>query len=296
MRPSPEGSAIARSVMRSRTSLTSNCATKRPRPGVRRTEGFVALAMALALFFATSAFAALTFPQLTGRVVDEANILPQATRSAIETKLADLEDKSGIQLVVATVGSLQDSDIETFANQLFRTWKLGEAKKNNGLLLLVAPNQRKVRIEVGYGLEGTMTDALSSVIIRSAIIPKFRSGDFAGGVTAGVDAMIDALTVDSSEWQKKSKVRVDQKPDPFDQLMPFIILAIFLFVFISMVRNARGTSGRWVRRGGQTVFIPSNSGGWSSGGWSSGSSSGGDSGGFSGGGGSSGGGGASGDW
>ena len=84
-------------------------------------------------------------------------------RSDIEAKSKELEDKSGIQLVVATVKSLQGSDIETYANQLFRFWKLGEAKKNNGVLLLVAPKEHKVRIEVGYGLEGTLTDAASSV-------------------------------------------------------------------------------------------------------------------------------------
>ncbi|MFT4096898.1 MAG: TPM domain-containing protein [Rhodoblastus sp.] len=247
--------------------------------------------------FATLAFA-LDFPALTGRVVDQANIIPAATRTQLEAKLASLEDKSGIQLVVATVPSLQDSDIETFSIDLARFWKLGEAKKNNGLLLLVAPNERKVRIEVGYGLEGTMTDALSSVIIRSAIVPKFRSGDYAGGVVAGVDAIIDALTVDSGEWQKKAKVRVDQQPDLLDQLLPFIIFLLFFFVVISMIRNARGQTGRWVRRGNQTIFIPSGPSSWGGGGggWSGGTGGGDFGGGFSGGGGSFGGGGASGDW
>ena len=256
---------------------------------------FAALAMTVALAFATLAFA-LDFPALTGRVVDQANILPAATRAQIETKLASLEDKSGIQLVVATVSSLQGSDIETFSVDLARAWKLGEAKKNNGLLLLVAPNERKVRIEVGYGLEGTMTDALSKVIIQNAIVPKFRSGDYGGGIAAGVDAIIDALTVDSAEWQKKAKVRVEQQPDLIDQLLPFIIFLLFVFIVISMIRNARGQTGRWVRRGNQTIFIPSSPSSWSGGGggWSSGSS-GGDSG-FSGGGGDFGGGGASGDW
>lgn len=254
----------------------------------------MALAAVFALF-ATFAFA-LDFPALTGRVVDQANIIPAATRTQIEAKLASLEDKSGIQLVVATVSSLQDSDIETFSVDLARAWKLGEAKKNNGLLLLVAPNERKVRIEVGYGLEGTMTDALSKVIIQNAIIPKFRSGDYAGGVVSGVDAIIDALTVDSAEWQKKAKVRVEQQPDFIDEILPFVIFLLFVFIIFSMLRNARGQSGRWVQRGNKTIFIPSSTSGWSSGsggGWSSGSSSGG---GFSGGGGSFGGGGASGDW
>lgn len=260
-----------------------------------RGPGVVALATLAFLALATlAAFAAFTFPQLTGRVVDEANILPAATRAAITTKLADLEDKSGIQLVVATVPSLQGSDIETFANQLFRTWKLGEAKKNNGLLFLIAPNDRKARIEVGYGLEGTMTDALSSVIMRTAIVPKFKAGDYAAGATAGVDAIIGALTVDAAEWQAKAKAPVAQQ-DPFDQILPFIVFLIFLFVFISMIRNARGQSGRWVRRGNRTIYIPPSSGSWG-GGWSSGSGGGSSGGGFSGGGGSSGGGGASGSW
>ena len=243
---------------------------------------------------------ALDFPALSGRVVDQASIIPAAQRDALTQKLVSLEDKSGIQLVVATVSSLQGTDIESFANALFRNWKLGDAKKNNGILLLVAPNDRKVRIEVGYGVEGVMTDALSSVIIRGAIIPRFRSGDFAGGVDRGTDAIIDALSNDQSEWQAKAKVRPDSQDDLLDQLMPFIIFALFVFIVISMIRNARGNSGRWVRRGGNTIFIPGPStGGWSSGsgggGWSSGGSDSGG-GGFSGGGGSSGGGGASGDW
>ncbi len=267
-------------------------------PGLRARSwiaAFAGMTFALAALFATLAFA-LDFPALTGRVVDQANILPFQTRMQIETKLAALEDKSGIQLVVATVPSLQGSDIETFSVDLARSWKLGEAKKNNGLLLLVAPNERKVRIEVGYGLEGTMTDALSSVIIRSAIVPKFRSGDYAGGIVAGVDAIIDALTVDSAEWQKKAKIRVEQQPDLIDQLLPFIVFALFVFILWSMIRNARGSTGRWVRRGNQTIFIPSGPSNWGGGsGWGGGSSSG-DSGGFSGGGGSFGGGGASGDW
>ena len=113
--------------------------------------------------FTTLAF---NFPPLTGPVVDQANVTSAQSRIDLEAKLTDLENKSGIQLVVATVKSLEGSDIETYANELFRNWKLGEAKKNNGVLLLVAPNEHKVRIEVGYGLEGTLTK-LSSVIIRA---------------------------------------------------------------------------------------------------------------------------------
>ncbi len=124
------------------------------------------------------------YPALSGRIVDAANIISADTRNAIESKLADLETKSGIQLVVATVTSLESQEIEPYANELFRFWKLGEQKKNNGVLLLVAPNERKVRIEVGYGLEGTLTDALSKVIITNAITPRFKTGDFNDGIFA----------------------------------------------------------------------------------------------------------------
>src|SRR6202040_928812 len=138
------------------------------------------------------AFAA-NFPALTGRIVDQANIIPAGTRSALESKLADLESKSSIQLVVATLTSLEGQEIEPHANELFRSWKLGEKTKNNGVLLLVAPNEKRVRIEVGYGLEGTLTDALSTVIISNAIAPRFKVGDFGGGISRGVDDIISVL-------------------------------------------------------------------------------------------------------
>ncbi|RFB78431.1 TPM domain-containing protein [Methylovirgula sp. 4M-Z18] len=236
--------------------------------------------------FTGVALAATSFPTLTGRVVDNAHILDASTQAQLTSKLKDLEDKSGIQLVVATVPSLQGQDIAPFANDLFRTWKLGEARQNNGVLLLVAPSERKVRIEVGYGLEGTLTDALSSVIIANAIVPNFKSGDFAGGVSRGIDEIIAVLTTDSSEWQQRPALRQDQGDDAMAELIPFIMIAIFVFVFFVMSRNAR--------RG--AAFIPGSFGS-SGGSWSGGSSSGGGSdSGFSGGGGSSGGGGASGGW
>ncbi len=257
------------------------------------------LSAALLISFLCAALAAIAWPPLTGRVNDGANLLSTATRSALESKLADLENRSSIQLVVATVPSLQDNDIETFANGLFRAWRLGEAKSNNGVLLVVAPTERKVRVEVGYGMEGTITDALSSVIISSAIVPKFKAADFSGGVTAGVDALIEAMTNDQSEWHRKIKVRQDA--NEFDGTIPFLVIVLVIIILMVMSRNARGP-GRWVRRGNQSVFLPGPPGGgwssgssWGGGSWTSGSS-GGDSGGFSGGGGSSGGGGASGSW
>src|SRR6266480_2210328 len=155
-------------------------------------------------------------PELTGRIVDQADIIPAATRSTIEPKLADLETKSGIQLVVATVNSLDGEEIEPYANELFRSWKLGEKTKNNGVLLLVAPKERRVRIEVGYGLEGTLTDALGKVIIANAITPRFKTGDFAGGIARGVDDIITVLTTDASEWEQRPSLRLDkdQQTDP----------------------------------------------------------------------------------
>jgi uncharacterized protein len=248
--------------------------------------------IAAGLFVCFAALAAtLHFPELTGRIVDQANVLPAATRGALDTKLADLENKSGIQLVVATVASLEDNDVETYANQLFRAWKLGEKPKNNGVLLLVAPKERKVRIEVGYGLEGVLTDALSNVIITNQIVPKFKAGDFSGGVERGIDGIIAALTTDTSDWQKKKQVRSDEQDSAFAALLPFLMVGLFIFIFWMMHRHARGRGrGGW----GGPVFIPMGSG------WSSGSSWGGgggfSGGGFSGGGGSSGGGGASGSW
>lgn len=182
---------------------------------------------------------AADFPALTGRVVDQADIIPAATRQALETKLADLESKSGIQLVVATVRSLQGEEIEPYANELFRTWKLGEKDKNNGVLLLVAPNEHRVRIEVGYGLEPTLTDALSKLIIVNAIAPRFKAVDFGTGITNGVDDIITVLTTDSSEGQKRPSLRVDreQGTDPIGWLL--IIGAIVIIALLGVSAGFR---------------------------------------------------------
>jgi uncharacterized protein len=242
---------------------------------------------------------AFNFPPLTGRIVDQANVMSAQSRNDLEEKLKDLENKSGIQLVVATVKSLEGSDIETYANELFRNWKLGEAKKNNGVLLLVAPNDHKVRIEVGYGLEGTLTDALSSVIISSAIVPRFKANDFTGGIERGVDGIISVLSGDTADWQPKPSVRAEDSPQLSNELFSILFLLIVIFVVWSLIRSVRGTSssGRYVRRGGGMIFFPTG-GSWGSSGRSGGFGGGGGGfgGGFSGGGGWSGGGGASGSW
>lgn len=229
-----------------------------------------------------SARAATNFPALTGRVVDQAQILSAVERADLEGKLADLENKSGIQLVVATISSLGGEEIEPYANALFRAWKLGEAKKNNGVLFLIAPNEHRVRIEVGYGLEGTLTDATSSLIIANAVAPRFKAGDYDGGVARGVDDIITVLTTDSADWQKKPELRSEDNASTLDALMPILIVLFILFVIFMS-----GGGGRL----GQALIISSSlgRGGRDFGG-------GGFGGGFSGGGGSSGGGGASGSW
>ena len=185
----------------------------------------------LAAFAFVNLALAFSFPPLTGRVVDSANIIPPAVSDRISPKLASLEAKSGIQLVVATVKSLEGDDIEPYANALFRAWKLGEKQKNNGVLLLVAPNERKARIEVGYGLEGTLTDALSKIIITNAMAPRFKAGDFGGGIERGVDDIITVLTTDSSEWEKRPELRIVRQDTTLDALGPWIALGLFVFIF-----------------------------------------------------------------
>jgi uncharacterized protein len=239
----------------------------------------------LALLCASLAAFAANFPALTGRIVDQANVIPAATRSAIERKLADLETKSGIQLVVATVTSLEGEEIEPYANELFRNWKLGEKTKNNGVLLLVAPNERRVRIEVGYGLEGTLTDALSKVIITNAIAPRFKTGDFGGGVSRGVDDIITVLTTDASEWQQRPSLRLDdqQTTDPVNWLIIAGLIGLAMVLIVS-------PRFRWFALNlAMSILVNSGGSRRGGGGFS-------DGGGFSGGGGSSGGGGASGSW
>jgi uncharacterized protein len=246
---------------------------------------------------ATLALAAPNYPPLSGRIVDQAGVVQASTRAGLESKLRSLEEKSGIQLVVATVASLDGYDVESYANGLFRFWKLGEAKKNNGVLFLVAPKERKMRIEVGYGLEGTLTDALSKIILTSAVAPKFKTGDYSAGIERGVEGIVEVLSGDSAEWVKRGP----PQPTLFDEVFPLLVFALFVFIFVMMARSAgsRPRTYRRYRRGGPPIIILPPGGGWDGGPFGgSGGSWGGGGGfdGFSGGGGSSGGGGASGDW
>src|SRR5262249_4336708 len=134
------------------------------------------------------------FPQLTGRVVDQAGILDTSVRARLDEKLAQLERNTTTQLVVVTLRSLQGYDIADYGYPLGRHWGIGQKGSNNGALLIVVPSERKVRIEVGYGLEGTLTDAVSHLIIQNAMLPRFRAGDFAGGIERGVDDLVQVLS------------------------------------------------------------------------------------------------------
>ena len=155
---------------------------------------------------------------------------------------------------MATVSSLDGEEIEPYANGLFRAWKLGEAKENNGALLLIAPKERRVRIEVGYGLEGTLTDAVSSIIIANAIAPRFKAGDFNGGVTRGVDDIITTLSTNSAEWKPKpADMRAEHEASLLDTLAPFLIFLFIMFVLSRMSRRSGG---------GNVIFIPMGTGGF----------------------------------
>ncbi len=141
--------------------------------------------------------AEFAFPELTGRVVDEASLLSDQSEKALEAMLADHEKQSGDQVVVVTVSSLGGRTIEEYGVKLGRTWQIGQAKKNNGLIFLIAPNERKVRIETGYGMEAVMTDALSRTIIERVVLPEFRAGRMEEGVLRGAVAILSVLGYDA---------------------------------------------------------------------------------------------------
>ena len=149
----------------------------------------------LAIAVLLTGFAALAaeLPALTGRVVDNAGIIDAATEAALTQKLADFETKGSDQIVVATIPSLDGEEIEPYATRLLNAWKIGQMAKNNGVLLLVAKDDRKMRIEVGYGLEGTLTNQQATRIIEDDMVPAFRAGDFSGGISKAVDDMITVL-------------------------------------------------------------------------------------------------------
>jgi uncharacterized protein len=247
------------------------------------------LAAALLLLGAVALAAEPVFPALTGRVVDDAGILSANTRSRLDASLAAHEQQTGQQLVVVTLPSLQGYAIEDFGYQLGRRWGIGQKGRDNGALLIVAPKERKVRIEVGYGLEGTLTDAQSRVIIEQVILPQFRRGDFDAGVSDGAAAILRVLGGSPLDRAAPRARTVANAPPPW---VFFVFLVLFFGFFAWRIYGAwplllasRG-AGPWYGSGGYGGGF----GGFSGGGFSGGG------GGFSGGGGSFGGGGASGGW
>ncbi|PQO97476.1 methanol dehydrogenase [Pseudomonas frederiksbergensis] len=234
--------------------------------------------------FALTARAELKFPELTGRVVDNAQMIEPAVREQLVQQLNAHEKTTGEQLVVVTLPDLQGADIADFGYQLGRYWGIGQKDKNNGALLIVARAERKLRIEVGYGLEDRLTDAQSSVIINQVITPAFKAGNFSKGISDGVSAMLVVLggnplnepsTVYESRGNQESDF-VARHPGIFVFLVLLFILTIFVGQMFGILPSGGGR-GR---------------GGFGGGGFGGG----GGGGGFSGGGGSFGGGGSSGGW
>lgn len=260
----------------------------------RRAIAHAGAALAALLLLAVAALAA-DFPALTGRVVDNAGIIDAGTRSALETRLAEYEKKSSDQIVVATIPSLQGEVLEDYANGLFRAWGLGRASENNGILLLVARDDRKIRIEVGYGLEGTLTDAFAKLIIENTLAPAFRAGDFSGGISAAVDDIIAVLEGNGDELEARARRAAENQPFPWEMTL-FVILwfsiafGAIAFAVLPPLFGRKIGPNRYHWLGMDFDYRSSGRGSSGGGSWSSGG------GGFSGGGGSSGGGGASGGW
>lgn len=299
--------------------------------GVRLVAMLVLLVVALMSLMPAPA-SAQSFPAFSGLVVDAANVIPQDQKAALEAKLEAFQKQTQRQFVVATIPDLQGYAIEDYGYRLGRNWGVGLKDADNGIILIIAPKERKVRIEVGRRLEPVMTDALSSIIIRTRILPAFKSGDMAGGITAGADAIIQQLSAPDDQ----AKAEAAKAAAAFDKAhrkssgggVPFGLIfwvMVVAFVILAMRRGRSGAAGPWGQRryqsdqnGGGNGWVwlwaaselidhasrnnrgsggnwgGGGDGGWGSGGGSDGSWGGG---GFTGGGGGDfGGGGASGDW
>jgi len=265
-------------------------------PVTQALRNLVALLAGLAVLFAVPA-AAQDFPELTGRVVDNANIIPDAEEAALNAKLEALETQSQRQLVVVTLPDLQGYDIADYGYQLGREWGLGDAERNDGAILIVAPTERKVRIEVGYGLEPILTDGLSGLIIQQQILPRFRDGDYPAGIDIGTDSIIQQLQLPEEEALAVAAQATQTRESGGGFPIGGLIWIAFLFFFF--ILPAMGGRGRRRGFGGAVgnIILWEALGAAARSAGSSGSSGGfGGGGGFSGGGGSFGGGGASGGW
>jgi uncharacterized protein len=268
--------------------------TNAPRALLHRGGGL--LVALLAVFaFAGAAFAATgpKFPALTGRVVDDAHILSPATVQKLDDELANLEAKTGHQVVVATVPDLQGYEIEDYGYQLGRAWQIGRKGLDDGAILLVAPKEHKVRIEIGYGLEPVLTDALTSVILQQKVLPQFKQGHMEQGVVDGAEALIAQLSLPEDQAKAnvaqaaaQPRVQAHDSGGVGRHIPVFLIILLVFWVISGLLRSGgrRGLGGLWWL---PFLFM----GGGRGGGWGGGGG-----GGFSGGGGSFGGGGSSGSW
>jgi len=245
-------------------------------------------------FLAHAALADPKFPPLTGRVVDDAHLLSPQTGQKLDQELAQLEQKTGHQLVVATIPDLQGYEIEEYGYRLGRTWALGRKGINDGAILLVAPTERKVRIEVGYGLEPVLTDALSNVILQRKVLPAFREGNMEQGIVAGTEALIQQLSLPDDQAKAQvaqaSQARAERDRAPPIPVLIAVVVVFFILagLFSRQRRYYGGGGGLW-----WLLPLILSSGRRDGGG---GFGDGGGGGGFSGGGGSFGGGGSSGSW
>ena len=257
------------------------------------------VALLVLLLAAAGAQAAPEFPELTGRVVDQADMLSETNERQLTRLSAGLEKATSDQLVVVTLADIGDTPIETYGYQLGRAWGIGQKgapsdqTKDNGVLLIIAQAQRAIRIEVGYGLEGTLTDARAAAIIRRIIEPAFKQGDFDQGVLAGAAAIVKTLGVDPGEAAGQALAQADDRGRDDPSMMHTLMFVGLMVAIIALFGGGGGGGfGRRGRRGrGMPWFIPMGGGfgGGTGGGFGGG-------GGFSGGGGSFGGGGASGGW
>ena len=241
--------------------------------------GRVFAAALLVFAFAVAGAAALDFPALSGRVVDEAGVLSDGTKSQVTALLAEHERQTGNQVVVATLKDLRGLTIEQYGYQLGRAWGIGPKDGNKGALLIVSPSTHDVRIEVGYGLEGTLTDAQSKLIVENVMLPRFRQGDYDGGVREGAITILQVLGGHPSATAQQPLTGTGDESGGF-HIPIFLIVIVLWLVF-----------GRFF----WPLFFLGGLGG-GRGGWGGGGFGGGSGGGFSGGGGSFGGGGASGHW
>jgi uncharacterized protein len=266
----------------------------------------------LALFALAAPASAQTFPPLTGRVVDQADILRPEQELDLNSKSEALQAQTGRQFVVATVKSLEGRPIEDYAYQLGRHWGIGQKEEDDGVILLVAPNERKVWIATGYGAGAFLTDAVSGVIIREAILPHFKKNppDYGAGITAGSAAIIKQMSLPPEQAQAnvaKARKQESARQEGGGGFLPVIFILVVLFIlFSSFARRQSGRRYRRRRGGGIDPFVvlwglnelsrSRGGGGGGFGGGSWGGGGGGGFGGFSGGGGSFGGGGAGGSW